>query len=116
MTEKKAETATPHLQEAPEQDPLNSAFLDGRCYCEQGGELWTRMREMGMQPDAQAYDSLVAVLGRTKAFHPTEQKAREARAAGFDSSGWALTALALCAVSPEQVRVPVNLTPASHQP
>jgi hypothetical protein len=32
MTEKRAETATPHLREAPEQqqqDPLNSAFPDG---------------------------------------------------------------------------------------
>jgi hypothetical protein len=41
MTEKRAETATPHLREAPEQQqqveheeetkiPLNSAFLNGR--------------------------------------------------------------------------------------
>jgi pentatricopeptide repeat protein len=71
--------------------------------------LWTRLRELGMQPDAKAYDSLISVFGRAKDFEQAESAAREARTAGLHSSSWALTALALCAHTRTEVQAAVAL-------
>jgi len=71
--------------------------------------LWTRLRELGMQPDAKSYDSLISVLGRAKDFKQAEWAAREAREAGLHSSSWALTALALCARTRMEVQAAVAL-------
>lgn len=79
--------------------------------------LWTKLRELGMQPDAKAYDSLISVLGRAKDFTQAESAAREAREAGLHSSSWALTALALCAHTRMEVQAAVALCTggASHR-